>query len=137
MGASPVVIIGHSLWQRRLASDPNVVGKTIELNNRTYHVIGVAPEYFKGTKFGLSLDFWAPMAMAEDLQRAPKLLSERGDHWMNVFARLKPGATRPGVSGVDCHRQRLNQAYQQSRQEHQVVVQTETTAVFWEEAAVT
>jgi hypothetical protein len=59
-GAHPVVVLGHSLWQRRLNSDPNIVGKTLRLNNHQYQVIGVAPESFRGTKFGLSMDFWAP-----------------------------------------------------------------------------
>ena len=60
-----VVVVSYSLWQRRLGSDQSIAGKTIELNSRPYTVLGVAPESFKGTKFGLSLDFWAPMAMAE------------------------------------------------------------------------
>jgi len=73
LGAAPVVVVSHGLWRRRLGSDPSIVGKTIELNSRTYSVIGVAPESFKGTKFGLSMDFWAPMMMAEELMRAPEL----------------------------------------------------------------
>ncbi len=102
-GAHAVVVISHSLWQRRLGSDANIVGKTIELNGRAYNVIGVAPESFKGTKFGLSLDFWAPMMMVEELWRSPGLLSERDSHWMNVLGRLKPGVTRrPGLSRNVC-----------------------------------
>ncbi len=59
VGASPVVVLGHSFWKRRMASDPNIVGKTVQLNNRAYQVIGVAPEYFPGSKFALVMDFWA------------------------------------------------------------------------------
>src|SRR5215218_2530521 len=58
IGANPVVVLSHSFWKRRMASDPNVVGKTVQLNNRAYAVIGVAPQSFAGTKFALSLDFW-------------------------------------------------------------------------------
>ena len=92
-GASPVVVISHSLWQRRFGSDPNIVGKSIRLSNRDYQVIGVMPQSFAGSKFALMMDFWAPMAMVEDLRRSPGLLSDRGSHWMNVLARLKPGVT--------------------------------------------
>ncbi|MGH9970958.1 MAG: ABC transporter permease [Pyrinomonadaceae bacterium] len=126
-GEKPVLVISHSLWQRRLSSDPNIVGKTIELNNRTYSVIGVAPASFKGTKSGLSLDFWTPMMMVEDLQHAPDLLSSRGDHWMNMFARLKPGVTRTQASAeMSAIAQRLNRAYPTDRASNTaVVVRTE------------
>ena len=136
-GAVAVMVMGHSLWQRRFASDPNIVGKTIELNSRTYNVIGVAPQSFKGTKFGLSLDFWVPMMMVEELNRSPKQLSERGDHWMNVFGRLKPGVSRAKASAeMSAIAQRLNQLYPNNREKStRVVVQTEIDGR-WEEAAV-
>jgi predicted permease len=115
-GASPVVVLGHSFWQRRMASDPNVVGKTIQLNNRAYQVIGVAPEGFTGSKFGLALDFWVPISMADDLRRSPGLLSERNSHWMNVIGRLKPGVSIAQASAeMSAIATRLNQAYPDSR----------------------
>jgi predicted permease len=115
-GAHPVVVISHSLWQRRLGSDPNIAGKTIDLDSRPYTVLGVAPESFKGTKFGLSLDFWAPMAMAEELRRDPKVLSERGSHWMTVIGRLKPGVSLGQASAeMSAIARRLNQAYPDDR----------------------
>ncbi len=70
VGAHPVVVISHSLWQRRFGSDPNIVGQTLRLSNRGYQVIGVAPESFTGSKFALSMDFWVPMAMVEELERS-------------------------------------------------------------------
>ena len=135
-GAAAVVVLGHSLWLRRFAADPNIVGKTIELNSRTYNVIGVAPESFKGTKFGLSLDFWAPIMMAEELQRSPKQLSERGGHWLNVIARLKPGVSRAQASAeMTAIARRLNQAYPNDRANTtRVVVQTEIDGR-WQDAA--
>src|SRR4029078_495739 len=76
VGANAVVVLSHSYWQRRLNSDPNIVGKTVQLNNRAYHEIGVPPQYFVGSKFALSLDFWTPISMAEDLRRNPDILKE-------------------------------------------------------------
>jgi macrolide transport system ATP-binding/permease protein len=115
-GASAVVVLGHSLWQRRFAADPNIVGKTVEMNGRPYNVIGIAPPSFKGTKFGLSLDFWAPMMMVEELDHSPHVLTSRNSHWMNVIARLKPGVSRDqaaaAMSGIA---QRLNQTYPNAR----------------------
>ena len=135
-GAHPVVVLSHSLWQRRLSSDPGIIGKTIELNNRSYTVIGVTPEFFRGTKFGLSLDFWAPMAMAEELRRDPKVLSERGSHWMSVVGRLKPGVTLAQASAeMTAIAQRLNQTYPDNRASTtRAVVRTEIDGR-WDEAA--
>jgi putative ABC transport system permease protein len=45
-GGPPVVVLSHSLWQRRFHSDPNLVGKTITLNKEGYTVIGIMPESF-------------------------------------------------------------------------------------------
>jgi macrolide transport system ATP-binding/permease protein len=136
LGAAAVVVVSHSLWKRRLGSDPNIVGKTIDMNNRAYHVIGVAPESFKGSKFGLALDFWVPMMMAEELRRDPGLLTERGSHWMTVVGRLKPGATRAQASEeMSAIAQRLNQTYPDARANTtRVVVQTEIDGR-WDEAA--
>src|SRR5689334_18938548 len=115
-GANNVVVLGHSFWQRRMGSDPNIVGKTVQLNNRGYQVIGVAPKYFVGTKFALALDFWTPMSMAEELRRNPGLLTDRGSHWMNVIGRLKPGVSIAQASAdVKAIAGRLNQAYPNNR----------------------
>jgi macrolide transport system ATP-binding/permease protein len=110
------VVLGHSFWRRRLNSDPNIVGKTVQLNNRAYQVIGIAPEYFAGTKFALSLDFWTPISMAEELRRNPGILAERGSHWMNVIGRLKPGVSVKQASAeMNAISARLNQAYPDTR----------------------
>ena len=116
IGASPVVVLSHSFWQRRMAADPNIVGKTVQFNNRPYQVIGVTPEYFAGTKFALALDFWTPMSMAEDLRRSPGMLADRGSHWMNVIGRLKPGVSITQASAeIDTIATRLNHAYADNR----------------------
>ncbi len=116
VGASPVVVLGHSFWQRRMASDPNIVGKTIQLNNRAYEVIGVAPEFFAGSKFALAMDFWVPISMAEELRRNPNILADRGSHWMGVIGRLKPGVSMAQASAeMSAIAARMNQAYPDNR----------------------
>lgn len=115
-GANHVLVLSHSFWQRRMAGDPNVVGKTVQLNNRAYEVIGVAPDYFVGTKFALALDFWTPISMAEELRRDTGLLAERDSHWMNVIGRLKPGVSVEQSSAeFNTIAARLNQAYPDTR----------------------
>lgn len=115
-GSHPVVVVSHSLWQRRLGSDPQIIGKTIELNGKPYNVIGVAPETFKGSKFALALDFWVPMMMVEDITRATDLLNDRGSHWMNIVARLKPGVSLDQASAnMNMIARRLNETYPDDR----------------------
>ncbi|HEY6944624.1 MAG TPA: ABC transporter permease, partial [Candidatus Acidoferrum sp.] len=46
-GAPPVVLISHSLWQRRLSSSQSVLGKSITLDNQSYSIIGVMPPGFE------------------------------------------------------------------------------------------
>jgi putative ABC transport system permease protein len=136
-GAHPVVVLGHSLWERRLASDPNIVGKTLGLNSRQYQVIGVAPQFFKGSKFGLSMDFWVPLAMVEELRGSPDWLTSRGSHWMNVIGRLKPGVSlSQATAEINAIATRLNQTYPDDRASTtQARVMTELDGR-WEEAAV-
>lgn len=116
IGGNPVVVLSHSFWQRRMTSDPNIVGKTIQLNNRAYQVIGVTPDYFSGSKWALSMDFWVPISMAEELRRNPGILTERGSHWMTVVGRLKPGVSIDQASAdVNAIAARLNQTYPTER----------------------
>jgi hypothetical protein len=46
-GRHRVVILSEGFWQRRFGGDPAVVGKTIELNEETYQIIGVMPRGFE------------------------------------------------------------------------------------------
>ncbi len=115
-GSHPVVVFSHSFWQRRLGADQNIVGKTVHLNGRSYNVIGIAPEYFKGTEFSLSLDFWVPIMMMEDLGRSPQLLTSRDSHSLNVLGRLKPDVSQAQASSeLAAIAQRLNQSYPNER----------------------
>ena len=115
-GAHAVVVVSDSLWRRRLGSDPNIIGKAIQLNARQYQVIGVAPDFFRGTKFGLAMDFWAPIAMVEELRSATGLLEARDSHWMNVVGRLKPNVSLSQASAeMNAIAQRLNQSYSNER----------------------
>jgi len=138
VGANPVVMLSHSFWQRRLGSDPNIVGKVVQLNNRGYQVIGVGPETFIGTKFALALDFWVPISMSEELRRNPGILNERGSHWMNVIGRLKPGVSIAQASAeMSAIAARLNQAYPDYRANTtQAKVMTEVEGRFEDDSAV-
>ncbi|HET6277617.1 MAG TPA: ABC transporter permease [Candidatus Polarisedimenticolia bacterium] len=92
-GTHPVVVLSHGLWRTRFGGDPGTVGRTIDLNNRPFTVVGIAPEGFQGTEVGLDLDAWVPMMMHELIQAGGDRLKERGNHWLDSVARLKPGVS--------------------------------------------
>lgn len=54
-GAPPVVVISHGLWSSHFASDPNVLGRTIELNGVTHDIIGVMPASFGFPSSGVQI----------------------------------------------------------------------------------
>ncbi len=88
----PVVVFSHNFWQRRFGGNPSVVGSTVTLNGRAFTVIGVAHEGFHGTEPYLNLDLWVPMMMQAAVTGADRL-SARGNHWLEVMVRLKPGVS--------------------------------------------
>ncbi len=91
--AHPVVVISHSLWQRRFNADASVVGKTIYMNGFPFTIIGVAPEAFKGVKFPLQQSFWTPLMMRSKFKMGAEWETNRGWTNLNVIGRLKPGVT--------------------------------------------
>ncbi|HEX8092106.1 MAG TPA: ABC transporter permease, partial [Blastocatellia bacterium] len=82
-GRFRVAVIGQVMWQSRFGSDPNVVGRTIELNGAPYTIIGVMPE---GFSFPGRAELWRPLPID------PNQL-DRGPHYLRVVGRLKPAVT--------------------------------------------
>jgi putative ABC transport system permease protein len=84
-GRDQVVVLKHSLWERRFGSDPNIVGRTLTLNSITFTVIGVMPPDFSFPFNGGEM--WSPLAFDD------KTKLERGDHNLQTFGLLKPGVS--------------------------------------------
>jgi len=90
----PLIVLGGDLWQRRFASDPLIVGKTIQLSGRSYTVVGVAPPAFHSVDQILYTQFWVPMGNVNQLVPSLPDKTSRNSHWLAVVGRLKPGVTR-------------------------------------------
>jgi predicted permease len=92
----PVVVVSHDFWRNSLGSDPNIVGASVRVNDVPMTIVGVAPEGFNGTQAGEKIDLYVPVLMAHVGLRAAEapMLDERGDWWLYVMGRLKPGVTR-------------------------------------------
>ena len=66
-GAHPVIVLAHLLWRTQFASDPDVVGRDVLLDGRSFEVIGVAPPGFRGPVWpSFESAFWIPAMMAAD-----------------------------------------------------------------------
>ena len=89
-GANPVTIVTYGFWQRHLGADPQALGRTVNLDEVPYRVIGVLPAWFRSPGQLTSTDqiaFYVPVAASS------KMLTRRGDHDWNVVGRLRPGVT--------------------------------------------
>ena len=120
VGRDQVVVISDSLWRRRFGADPGIISRAVLLNGHHYTVVGVAPRGFTGTDNGIVAEFWAPLAMAEQLvpditQDQPR--TRRNDSWLSMIARLKPGvSTAQAATAMNVVKKRINATYHRTGQ---------------------
>ena len=92
---TPQVIINHQLWRQQLGSPPDIIGRTIQLNNTHFTVIGVTAPGFVGLQRPVRTDVWVTTAQAPLV--VPGLREEmtnREQRWFRVVGRLSD-ATDP------------------------------------------
>ena len=88
--SSAVAVISHDYWRRRFSADPAVVGRVVAINGTPFTIVGVAPPGFYGATTGMRLDVWVPMMMQTAVYGGDRL-TQRGNAWLTVLARLTPG----------------------------------------------
>lgn len=95
VAAEPAVVISHRYWQRRFAAAPDVIGKQIALNKKSFTIIGVTPpEFFGALNVGYLVDVTVPMAAELFSQQWAEDTRKPDFFWATVMGRLKPGVTR-------------------------------------------
>jgi putative ABC transport system permease protein len=82
-GAQKVVVIAHSVWKQRFASDPGIVGSTVSFGGVPRTIVGIAPPWFD---FPSETRIWGVLTFAPD-ELDP---SQRGARWLRVIGRLAP-----------------------------------------------
>src|SRR5437016_3261899 len=97
-GGSPIAVLSYAFWRRRFGLDPLALGKTIQIRQTSFQIVGVTPPGFFGETVGAFPDFWIPMMMQDSIYPGRDLLTPSKDltnmHiWLQVMARLKPGIT--------------------------------------------
>jgi macrolide transport system ATP-binding/permease protein len=96
-GKHPVAVLGDGLWRRAFGADPNVVGRTIQLNGQPITVVGVARREFRGTIVSLVTELFVPVMMQPQLL-PPDRLEERGARMFIVLGHLRPGIDRAAAT---------------------------------------
>jgi predicted permease len=91
-GSAPYVVLSEELWQRAFGGDRGVVGRTVELDDHPFAVVGVASARFHGTERFAWPDYWIPMLNEQQVGGADYLHS-RTAITVTVLGRLKPGVS--------------------------------------------
>jgi putative ABC transport system permease protein len=108
-GGPAVALVGHDLWQKRLGGDRDVIGKTLNLEGRSYTIVGVLPH---GFDMPYSAEVWVPMQLS--IGSLP--IGQRAANSNEFVGRLKPGVT---LAQADAELKglahRLEQEYPQAR----------------------
>jgi putative ABC transport system permease protein len=96
--ASAVAMVSYRFWKREMASQRNVVGETLTLNDHPFVIVGVLPKDFEGVAlaWGGIPDVWIPMSMQPiALPSTSKfnLLESREARAFLAMGRLKRGVS--------------------------------------------
>ena len=115
LGKNKVVILSHALWVSQFGADPNIVSKTILLDNEPHVVIGVLPA---GGAFDRAFNqIWRPLAFEQSNMT-------RNFHWLTSFAKLKAGVTlQQAKANMDTIGQRIEHDFPDSNKGWGVVVE--------------
>lgn len=95
-GRPPAVLLSDGLWRRRFGADPEVVGRTLMLDDQPTTVVGImAPGFQLPTHYAVDgMELWALLQLDPAVNR-----SDRGGHWLEVIARVRDGVTAEAASG--------------------------------------
>jgi putative ABC transport system permease protein len=85
-GGPPVALISYGLWQKHFGSNTDVISQSLNLDGRSYNIVGVMPPGFDLP--GIA-DVWVPLQV--DIDSLP--LTERAATNNTIVARLRPGVS--------------------------------------------
>src|SRR5712664_2211463 len=80
-GKEQEIILSYGLWERRYASDPNILNKIVKVDGKSFTIVGVMG---KGFDFPMPAEAWMPLALTV------KQRSERNSRYIWVLGKLKP-----------------------------------------------
>ena len=92
-GAAEAAVLSFASWKSEFNADPDIVGKTIRVNKRSYTIVGVTPEGFYGTEKIFQPEMFVPMAT----EGTEWLESRTNQQRVWSIVRIKDGVTLPQV----------------------------------------
>lgn len=133
-GAPRVAMISYRYWTRDLERRPDVVGQILKLRGNPYTIVGVAPRGFGGMTPALAPELWVTTAAAMEVEpvgmndvvpspTGTTRLDRRGERWMFLKGRLKPGVTVAAAgANLEVVMARLAAAYPETDKDRHIAV---------------
>lgn len=132
-GSAPVAVLSYSAWQARFGGAHDVLGRTLELDNTAFTVIGVAPKDFLGLSAVFGPDVWLPASMSERVLPGEfrLALSDRTKPLFRGVARLRDGfSMKRAQASLDPLAAALAREYPESDEGHGISVRPITDELF-------
>ncbi|HZD76542.1 MAG TPA: ABC transporter permease [Acidobacteriaceae bacterium] len=82
-GSDHVAVLSSGAWERYFGRDPSVVGRSVDLNEASFTIVGVLPP---GAAYPADGDVWLPLSLMDSATQASRVW-----HSVNVLGRLRPG----------------------------------------------
>jgi hypothetical protein len=92
LSAAPVAVLNYGYWQSALGGARDVIGRTIELNNVPFTIVGVAEQRFTGITPGSDYHVWLPLSNAQRITDPMRWQDKQGDvsiWWLTIIGRLR------------------------------------------------
>ncbi|HEX5046611.1 MAG TPA: ABC transporter permease [Gammaproteobacteria bacterium] len=94
VGESAVAVLDYAYWRDYLGADPGAIGQTLIVNGQALTIVGVAPEGFFGTTWGVHPKVFVPLSLRGLMEpNMPRGEDSRTTYWVYLFARLAPGGS--------------------------------------------
>jgi putative ABC transport system permease protein len=111
----PVAIVSYSHW-KKTGADPELIGKTRQINGRIYTVVGITAKGFSGTTAMVTSEVYLPFGVYEsvvnDFEGHVRPLAARDNHVLIAVGRLKQSVTQQAAdSSLELVSDRLAKAY--------------------------
>ena len=90
----PRAVLSHSVWKNRLASDPDIIGKSVKVDGVPHLVVGITPEEFEGHFHPFNAPsslLFVPLERHPRLKANPNLRNDRAGDWVHIHGRLDSG----------------------------------------------